>query len=68
MERTIDKPKNCGDCLFYSEVSYRCHNERGNEARCELGFMKGFDMRDRSYVNSLWEKCKLANVTINIED
>lgn len=64
----ILKPKDCGRCLFYSEVPYRCHNERGNEARCKLGFMDGYDMRDKSYMNSLWEGCKLVQIIIDIEN
>ena len=41
-------PNSCGTCPFYSEPEYRCHNERGNEAHCALGYMHG-DMRDVSF-------------------
>jgi hypothetical protein len=42
-------PKACGTCPFYSEIAYTCHNERGNEAFCSLGYFRGQDMRDWSY-------------------
>jgi hypothetical protein len=42
-------PNSCDNCPFYSEPEYRVHNERGNEAHCALGFMRGHDMRDVSF-------------------
>ena len=52
-------PGTCGGCVFYSEPEYMCHNERGNEAHCSLGFMRGHDMRDQSYYHKRFEGCKL---------
>lgn len=42
-------PKSCDSCPFYSERPYTCHNERGDEAHCALGYFRGTDMRDCSY-------------------
>lgn len=39
-------PENCGECPAFSTSAYQCHNERGWEGHCDLGYMKGFDMRD----------------------
>lgn len=33
MKIEIEMPKTCGDCTFYSEREYRCHNERGYERK-----------------------------------
>lgn len=39
-------PEKCNECPAFRQTSYVCHNERGMEAQCELGFMDGKDMRD----------------------
>jgi len=46
--KTMKKPKSCCKCGFFYTSSYRCHNESGYEAECELGFFNGSDMRDLS--------------------
>jgi len=55
----MEMPTTCGKCTFYSEPSYQCHNERGQEAYCALDYMRGNDMRDRSYRNSRFGGCQL---------
>lgn len=55
----IDYPETCGKCPFYSEQPYSCHNERGYESCCSMGYMKGKDMRDKLYSKSKYEGCKL---------
>ena len=63
---TIKKPTTCGECPFYSEVPYECHNERGNEAQCSMEFMDDDDMRDKSFKDKLYDGCGLtADQTIN---
>lgn len=47
-------PKSCGKCPFYSNRPYTCHNERGTEAHCSLGFMHG-DMRDVDFKSPRFE-------------
>ena len=32
-------PVNCKECPMFSQVPYTCHNERGYEARCMMGYM-----------------------------
>lgn len=39
-------PEKCKECPAFRQTPYTCHNERGMEAHCELGFMDGKDMRD----------------------
>jgi len=39
-------PTHCRECPAYIESPYQCHNERGMEAGCILGYMYHFDMRD----------------------
>lgn len=41
-------PQNCKECPCFSQHPYSCMNERGTEARCELGYMDRQDMRDFS--------------------
>jgi hypothetical protein len=53
-------PTKCGECKFYSEGTYTCHNERGKEPHCALGYMNG-DMRDQSYKDSLYFDCRLKD-------
>lgn len=54
----MEKPRICGECRFYSERNYRCHNEIGIEAHCGMGYMHG-DMRDKSYRSRLYDGCRL---------
>lgn len=56
----IKIPITCGECPFYSEQEYRCHNEIGNEAHCGMGYMKGKDMRDKSFMGSRYIYCRLG--------
>ena len=39
-------PESCVECPFLREHFYQCHNERGTEFGCTLGYMKGYDTRD----------------------
>lgn len=39
-------PIKCNECPAFNQKPYNCHNERGWEATCELGYMNGRDMRD----------------------
>ena len=39
-------PKRCNECPAFRQIPYSCHNERGTEGYCELGYMRGYDMRD----------------------
>ena len=51
-------PESCKECPAYSEYPYSCHNERGWEADCSLGYMVGFDMRDYNS-NRLFCGCRI---------
>ena len=42
-------PKSCSECKFLEIREYRCHNERGDESHCLLGYMSGKDMRDVNF-------------------
>lgn len=42
-------PKTCSECKFLQVREYRCHNERGDESSCLLGYMSGKDMRDVNF-------------------
>jgi len=58
-----EEPNACSKCPFYQEYPYQCHNERGMEANCKLGFMTG-DMRDISFrsekrKNEKYSGCRL---------
>lgn len=53
-------PNTCGECKFYSEPSYQCHNERGTQAHCAMGYMHG-DKRDKSFRNRKYKFCKLEH-------
>lgn len=46
-ENTNKIPASCSKCKHYSTREYRCHNEIGLESCCDLGYMKGYDMRDQ---------------------
>lgn len=54
-----DIPKTCGECFYYSEVPYTCHNERGIECKCSKGQFAGKDMRDKSYKNKSNSFCEI---------
>ena len=57
-------PKKCGECKFYSEGTYQCHNESGTEPSCSLGFMDGEDLRDHSYFDHLYPGCNIKKLVI----
>ena len=52
-------PTACSKCPFYSNREYRCHNERGTEARCSLGYMHG-DMRDLNFYSDRYREEKYS--------
>lgn len=59
-------PKCCKECPAFHQRPYTCHNERGLEAECQLGYMAGHDMRD-FHGNTRFSGCKIEsdpNVTI----
>lgn len=39
-------PYKCNECPMFHTTQYECHNERGKEGHCDLGYMDMFDMRD----------------------
>lgn len=39
-------PKICKECPMFTMTPYQCHNERGMEGGCILGYMDNHDMRD----------------------
>lgn len=50
-------PVKCNECPAFKRTPYSCYNERGLEARCELGYMSG-DMRDfRGTIK--YSKCRI---------
>ena len=51
-------PKNCKECPCFSTHPYTCHNERGTEAFCSLGYMDESDTRDFKG-DSKFHKCKI---------
>lgn len=67
MMKELTKPRVCGVCPFYSERPYQCHNERGMEANCSLGFMRGTDTRDHSYENVLFRGCRIKSIKIELD-
>lgn len=59
-------PEYCKECPMFREKPYQCHNERGMEAGCILGYMDQYDMRD-FYGDVLFDKCGIKenpNVSI----
>lgn len=63
-------PERCNECPMFATTPYQCHNERGMEAVCLLGYMDNDDMRD-FYGNILFAKCGIKNdpnVTIKKEE
>ena len=53
-------PKNCKECPAFKEYPYQCHNERGMEGDCLLGYMAHSDMRDFSG-NIRFKDCDIEN-------
>ena len=53
-------PNTCGECPAFRQYPYQCHNERGYEGHCKLGYMRGQDMRDFSG-RKLHDKCDIRN-------
>ena len=51
-------PTRCGECPAFRQVPYSCHNERGMEAQCLLGYMSGHDTRDWSG-RTLFPGCRI---------
>lgn len=63
-------PEKCDECPMFYKTPYQCHNERGLEAGCRLGYMDDCDMRD-FYGRELFAKCDIQNnpkVSIRKED
>jgi hypothetical protein len=60
-------PNTCDECPAFRLFPYQCHNEYGMEASCELGFMRGKDMRDfngRTRFKDCWiELSKRVTIT-----
>ena len=52
-------PERCEECPAFYTRSYQCHNERGVEGHCKLGFMSG-DMRDFDG-RKLYKNCSIRN-------
>lgn len=52
-------PTACSKCPFYSNRPYTCHNERGTEAHCSLGYMHG-DMRDLDFKSAKYKEEKYS--------
>lgn len=53
-------PVKCCECPAFHISQYECHNERGAEGHCELGYMNGYDMRDFDGW-CLFNKCDIKN-------
>lgn len=53
-------PNCCAECPAYLEHPYQCHNERGWEGDCSLGYMTGADMRDYNS-RRLYGGCRIRN-------
>lgn len=41
-------PEKCNECPAFKQTPYSCHNERGMQGGCELGYMNRLDTRDFS--------------------
>lgn len=52
-------PQSCRECPAFSTRPYICHNERGDVARCAMGYMGGCDTRDFSG-RKLFFRCRLS--------
>lgn len=53
-------PTHCRECPAFTEHPYQCHNERGMEAGCMLGYMRKRDMRD-FYGNTRFVACDIEH-------
>ena len=53
-------PEKCKECPAFKRTPYSCHNERGVEGGCELGYMNGKDMRDFTG-NIRFSNCNIEN-------
>lgn len=51
-------PRFCKECPAFHTHPYTCHNERGLEATCTLGYMTGHDMRD-FYGDTCFSGCEI---------
>lgn len=52
-------PQCCGECPFCYTTNYICHNERGKELKCKLGYTNKFDTRDFPVDRKIFEGCKM---------
>lgn len=52
-------PKTCRECPMFSCGEYRCHNERGEQGNCKMGYMRNADTRDFAGYK-LWPGCMLG--------
>lgn len=52
-------PKTCGECIYYSEKYYTCHNEKGIESHCAKKQFADQDTRDKSYKNKNNKFCEI---------
>ena len=62
-------PQHCAECPAFRQYPYQCHNERGMEGDCMLGYMAHSDMRDFSG-NTRFEGCCIEsdpNVALKTE-
>ena len=58
---TLDRyPEHCSECPAFRQYPYQCHNERGMEGDCMLGYMARSDMRDFSG-NRRFEGCRIES-------
>lgn len=57
-------PKTCSECPFYRNEPYTCHNERGTEAHCLLGYMSHKDMRDVDFRGPCLKNERFSNCLI----
>ena len=53
-------PEKCCECPMFVRIPYQCHNKRGIEGGCRLGYMGDDDMRD-FYGETLFAKCHIKN-------
>lgn len=53
-------PEKCSECPMFTMAPYQCHNERGMEGNCRLGYMSNCDTRDFSG-SILFTKCNIKN-------
>lgn len=53
-------------CQFYIPREYSCHNEKGVEAFCALGYMNGKDMRDIDFHSKKREKERFSGCRLEL--